>query len=310
MSHISVQASPLPVAPEADPYPSRVANKPQITARQDPVVYGKAIEGPLDEQALAQYEENGFLQFDALLQPAELESVIQELDRLRQDEALKATPQCVIEPESRETRSIVAVHEISAIMRGLCAHPKLAAIAQQLLGSEVYVHQSRINFKQGFHGEPFYWHSDFETWHVEDGMPSMRAVSCSIALTANLPYNGPLMLIPGSHRHFVSCVGETPEDHYKQSLRRQELGVPDEDSLTQLVRNGGVVSPTGPVGSVTFFECNTMHGSNSNITPYPRSNFFVVYNSIENPLVDPFCGLPPRPNHISERQRLIRVKDL
>ncbi len=310
MSNISVQ-TPFPTTAAAtDAYPSRMAGKPKIIARQDPVVYGSASEGPLDEQALALYEENGFLQFDALLQSAELESVIQELHRLRQDETLKGSEQCVIEPESRETRSIFAVHEISEIMRALCAHPKIVAIAEQLLGSDAYVHQSRINYKQGFRGEPFYWHSDFETWHVEDGMPSMRAVSCSIALTSNLLFNGPLMLIPGSHHHFVSCVGETPENHYKQSLRRQELGVPDEESLTWLAQNGGVVSPTGPVGSVTFFECNTMHGSNSNITPFPRSNFFVVYNSMENTVVEPFCGLPPRPNHISERKRFVRLKDL
>ncbi len=42
----------------------------------------------------------------------------------------------------------------------------------------------------GFTGSGFYWHSDFETWHAEDGMPSMRAVSCSIALTENFAYNG------------------------------------------------------------------------------------------------------------------------
>ncbi|MES8739290.1 phytanoyl-CoA dioxygenase family protein, partial [Cutibacterium acnes] len=73
------------------------------------------------------------------------------------------------------------------------------------------IHQSRINLKNGFNGKEFYWHSDFETWHVEDGMPNMRAVSCSITLTDNTVYNGSLMVIPGSHKYFVSCVGETPE---------------------------------------------------------------------------------------------------
>ncbi|MFO7746687.1 MAG: ectoine hydroxylase [Orrella sp.] len=306
MSKISFESESTTV----DRYPSRVSEKPQVSARQDPVVYGKASDGPLDEQALARYEENGFLQFDSLLQPFELEKVVAELDRLRDDESLKTTPQSVIEPESGQIRSIFAVHEVSEIMRRLCGHPKLAAIAQQLLGSDAYVHQSRINYKQGFRGEPFFWHSDFETWHVEDGMPAMRAVSCSIALTPNTPYNGPLMLIPGSHHRFVACVGQTPEDHYKQSLRRQELGVPDEESLRRLVQDFGIEAPTGPQGSVTFFECNTMHGSNSNITPYPRSNFFVVYNSVENALVDPFCGLPPRPNFIAQREQLTRVSEL
>ena len=42
--------------------------------------------------------------------------------------------------------------------------------------------------------------------------------------------------------------------------------------------------------------------SSANITPLPRSNVFVVYNSVHNTPVKPFCGLPPRPNFIAERQ--------
>jgi ectoine hydroxylase len=76
-------------------------------------------------------------------------------------------------------------------------------------------------------------------------------------------------------------VGATPEDHYKASLKQQEVGVPDDASLTQMVSEFGIAAPIGPAGSVTFFECNVMHGSNSNITPLPRSNVFVVYNSVD-----------------------------
>jgi ectoine hydroxylase len=109
----------------------------------------------------------------------------------------------------------------------LTRDPRILAKAREILGGDVYIHQSRINYKPGFRGKEFYWHSDFETWHVEDGMPRMRAVSCSIALTPNYEFNGPLMLVPGSHRYFLSCVGETPEEHYKESLKKQEIGVPD-----------------------------------------------------------------------------------
>jgi ectoine hydroxylase len=129
----------------------------------------------------------------------------------------------------------------------------------------------------------------------------MRALSVSIALTENLPFNGALMLIPGSHRVYVACVGRTPDNHYKQSLKKQEYGVPDDGSLTTLADRGGIEMPTGPAGSAVFFDCNTMHGSGSNISPYPRSNVFLVFNSVENQLQDPFCGLPPRPEHIATR---------
>src|SRR3546814_10424765 len=81
----------------------------------------------------------------------------------------------------------------------------------------------------GFKGREFYWHSDFETWHVEDGMPRMRALSMSVLLAENTPHNGPLMVIPGSHRTYLTCLGETPDDHYLSSLKKQEYGVPDEE---------------------------------------------------------------------------------
>src|SRR5690606_15606500 len=101
-------------------------------------------------------------------------------------------------------------------------------------------------------------------------------------LTDNHDCNGPLMLIPGSHRHYAVCPGETPPDHFKSSLKKQEYGVPDDDCLRSLVDRGGIVSATGKPGSLILFDCNTMHGSNGNITPFPRSNAFFVYNALSN----------------------------
>jgi ectoine hydroxylase len=129
----------------------------------------------------------------------------------------------------------------------------------------------------------------------------MRAISVSVFLTESHEFNGPLMLIPGSHRTYVRCAGETPENHYEQSLRRQEFGVPNRNALETLVQQGGIVAPTGPAGSVVFFECNTMHGSAGNLSPTPRINLFAVYNSMHNLLVDPFCHRPPRPDYLAER---------
>jgi ectoine hydroxylase len=132
-------------------------------------------------------------------------------------------------------------------------------------------------------------------------MPRMRALSMSILLAENTPHNGPLMLMPGSHHTFVSCVGETPDDHYKMSLKKQEYGVPDEDSLARLAQMHGIVSPVGNPGTVIIFDCNTMHGSNGNITPFPRANAFIVYNAVSNRLQAPFGAKTPRPDFIASR---------
>ena len=287
--------------PAVDAFPSRREPRPSILPRKDPVVYGTVQKGGLEAAAVAQYERDGFLSFDRFLDASTVATLCEEMGQLCRD-ADPSDSAVVREPEGDPIRPIFAVHERSPVFDRIVRDKRILAIVEQLLGGPVYVHQTRINYKSGFEGEQFYWHSDFETWHTEDGMPRMRAASISIALCENTPLNGPLMLIPGSHKHYVTCVGVTPEDHFKQSLRRQEVGVPDPGSLSWLAESAGRIdAPVGPAGSMVLFDCNTMHGSNSNITPFPRSNLFVVYNSVENALVAPFGGTKPRPPFIAAR---------
>jgi ectoine hydroxylase len=284
-----------------DLYPTRIGSEPSFITRADPAAYGDASDGPLSAGDLARFDANGFHAFDRLVDPGDVAAYREELRRLSSDEALKADDRIVIEPNSQEVRSIFEVHKVSEVFAALLSDPRVVEPARQILGSDVYIHQSRVNFKPGFAGNTFYWHSDFETWHAEDGMPRMRAVSMSIALTENLDSNGPLMIMPGSHKTFVSCPGETPADHYKASLRSQEIGTPDDNSLRTLAEKHGIQQFTGPAGSATLFDCNCMHGSNSNITPFPRSNVFVVFNSVENTLGEPFGAPSPRPTFIASR---------
>lgn len=285
-----------------DRYPTRSNVKIGIEPRHDPVVWAPdRFNGPLEASVLDRFDADGFLSVDNLLDSDVVADLRAELDNLRTDPILADDERSVLEPDSREIRSIFEVHKVSPAFAALIADPRLVGPARQLLGSDVYVHQSRINFKPGFSGQEFFWHSDFETWHAEDGMPAPRAVSVSVALTENLDYNGSLMIMPGSHKWFVSCPGETPPDHYRSSLRRQEIGTPDDASLTWLAAERGIRQFTGPAGSAVFFDSNCMHGSNSNITPYPRSNVFIVYNSVENTLVEPFGAAAPRPGFIASR---------
>ncbi len=121
--------------------------------------------------------------------------------------------------------------------------------------------------------------------YKRQGMPRMRSLSCSIVMTDNNEFNGPLMLIPGSQKYFIPCVGRTPEDNYKESLKSQDLGVPDAASLTRLMDENAIEAPKGPPGSLIIFECNTLHGSNVNMSYWPRRNLFFVYNSLHNTLL-------------------------
>lgn len=298
---MSVTESEVKANEGTDLYPSRKKPEPELIKRKDPVVYTDGSQGPLSKEQFEFYDKNGYLFLEKFFTDEEVKLLKDELNRVWENSAHDERAEVIRERSSNVVRSVFAVHRDNEVFQKLSLHERLTGVIKQILGEEIYVHQSRINFKPGFTGKEFYWHSDFETWHVEDGMPRMRALSVSIALEENYSYNGPLMVIPGSQEYFISCVGETPEDHFKNSLRKQEYGVPDEANLTKFAKENGIETPTGPAGSVLFFDCNIMHGSNSNITPYPRSNVFMVFNSEENRLAPPYSGQKPRPDYIATR---------
>ncbi|GAA0468108.1 ectoine hydroxylase [Streptomyces stramineus] len=284
-----------------DLYPTRGAREVAVP-RQDPVVWsGPGAPGPFGAAELRDYDRDGFVPVEQLITPEEVATYRAELDRLIADPAVRADERAIVEPASQAVRSVFEVHRISEVFAGLVRDPRVVGRARQLLGSDVYVHQSRINVKPGFGASGFYWHSDFETWHAEDGLPRMRTVSVSIALTENHDTNGGLMIMPGSHRTFLGCAGETPRDNYKRSLKMQEAGTPSDAALTGFAEEHGIKLFTGPAGSATWFDCNCMHGSGDNITPFPRSNVFIVFNSVENTAVEPFASPARRPEFIGAR---------
>ncbi|HXD28156.1 MAG TPA: ectoine hydroxylase [Arthrobacter sp.] len=286
---------------QIDQYPTRTDDHVQVLDRKDPVVWGGPDDGPLDAATLDGFEQKGYLAIDQLITDAELQELRAELRRLSEDPVVRADEATIVEAASQEVRSVFDVHRSSEVFKKIANDPRVVGRARQLLGSDVYIHQSRVNFKPGFEGKEFTWHSDFETWHAEDGMPSPRAVSISISLTDNYSFNGPLMIMPGSHRKYVSCDGATPELNYKKSLIMQGAGVPDKETLTRFADEYGIDVLEGKAGGAIMFDSNCMHASNGNVTPFARSNVFIVFNSVENTLVEPYGAAAPRPDFAGSR---------
>ena len=132
-------------------------------------------------------------------------------------------------------------------------------------------------------------------------MPVPRALSCVVYLMDTMPQNGALMVIPGSHMTFISCSGEAPENHWTESLRRQIYGMPDKKFVTSLANKYGIKYATGKAGTVLMFDCNLVHGSHSNISPWGRTSLFSVYNSVTNVVGPPIYASKPRPEHVCTR---------
>ncbi|KEP67825.1 ectoine hydroxylase [Thioclava dalianensis] len=285
-----------------DAYPTRLKDSERITKRRDPVLWKDWDQSAPISQAEAQhYEDKGYLICNDLFDAREVQKLIDTSAELRAGADGIRSEDLIREPNAQAVRTVFRLDEHSAVFARLARDARLLNVARFLLGDEVYLHQSRLNYKPGFTGKEFYWHSDFETWHAEDGLPRMRAVSASVLLTDNSALNGPLMLIPGSHKSFIGCHGETPDANHKTSLKQQEVGVPSRDVLERLASEAGIDAATGPAGTVIFFECNTLHASNGNVTPDPRSNAFFVYNAISNQPCAPFAAAKPRPEFLANR---------
>lgn len=286
-----------------DEYPTRLNGPESMTKRRDPVLWKQWDESaPIARHEAEHYAEKGYLIRNDLFSQQEIAQLIETSAALRNDGQSIRSEDLVVEPGSDAVRTIFRLDEHSAVFARLAADARLANVARFLLGDEVYLHQSRLNYKPGFTGKEFYWHSDFETWHAEDGLPRMRTVSASVLLTDNSALNGPLMLIPGSHKQFIACHGETPDANHKSSLQKQEIGVPSREVLEKLATQAGLDAATGPAGTVIFFECNTLHASNGNVTPFPRSNAFFVYNAVSNTPSAPFAATKPRPAFLANRE--------
>ncbi len=142
-----------------------------------------------------------------------------------------------------------AAHTYNEAFRRLAAHPRLIEPIERLLGEAVYVHQFKVNAKAPF-DVLWQWHQDYGVWAREDGMLEPRAMNISVFLDQVMPFNGPLMLIPKSHK---SGVLEAGHDTTTTSYPIWSL---DNATVARLTAESGIVAPTGKPGSVLMFHGN------------------------------------------------------
>lgn len=261
-------------------YPSRNEGQGALLERTDPVVYcdGESATGPLSREQLDQYERDGFLLCEDVLGADEIAAFRTEAEALLERDKADAG--------SGEVHTLHDAASISQAFFLLSRNDQIVSIVKQILDDDVYVYQSKVNRRPGFSPAARIWRSDFETWHVEDGMPHMRAMACIIALTDSDVFNGALALAPGSHKRFVSCGEDGP----------------DPQCLRALIDENGLAAPKAKAGSALLLDCNLLYGFTANMSPTANENVRFVYNSVSNRLVAPFSGEAPRGDHLANRE--------
>ena len=220
----------------------------------------------------ARYHDAGFVFVPDLVPPRDIDRVQDELDGL----CGLSRDEVILESDGRTVRSVMNPQVFSDVLVRFVRHPALLGPVRQLLAREIYLFQCLLNMKRPFDGAVWQWHQDFPTYHHDDRMPAPRAVNALVFIDEVREFNGPLMLIPASHR---APAYETAVDDITTSypLRAAEDAV-----VARLAADRGIEAPKGGPGSVIFAHTNVVHGSGPNLSPWPRTMASITYNAIDN----------------------------
>ncbi|MFN5348687.1 MAG: phytanoyl-CoA dioxygenase family protein [Polaromonas sp.] len=231
----------------------------------------------LTPDQLAQFDRDGYLFFPGHFTADEtkaLTDAVPELYSRREDYNVR-------EKGKDAVRTNFAAHMYSEPFAKLARHPRMIEPVESLLGEKLYMHQFKINGKMAFEGDVWQWHQDYGTWLNDDHMPTERAMNIAIFLDDVTEHNGPLMFIPGSHKKGVV------EAKHDLTTTSYPLWTVDNNLIRQLVqraggKQGGIVSPKGPAGSMILFHSCLVHASGSNLSPFDRVSVYLSLCAVSN----------------------------
>jgi len=231
----------------------------------------------LDPEQREAFDRDGYLFFPGLFSGAEMQPMLAAVPELYG----RREPYNVREKGRDAVRTNFAAHLVSVPFARLARQPRMVEPVQDLLGEALYMHQFKINGKMAFEGDVWQWHQDYGTWMNDDMMPTERAMNVAIFLDDVNEFNGPLMFIPGSHKKGVI------DARHDLTTTSYPLWTVDNDLIAQLVqraggKQGGIVSPKGPAGSMILFHSCLVHASTSNLSPWNRVSVYLSLCAVSN----------------------------
>jgi len=231
----------------------------------------------LSTKQIKQFDDEGYLFFPNLFSKEETKALQDEVPKLYE----RREEYNVREKDSDSVRTNFAAHMYSEPFARLARHPRMVKPVEDLLNEKLYMHQFKINGKMAFDGDVWQWHQDYGTWKNDDLMPTERAMNVAIFLDDVSEFNGPLIFIPGSHKKGVIDAS------HDLTTTSYPLWTIDNNLISQLVdrsggRNGGLVCPKGPAGSMILFHSCLVHCSGSNLSPFNRVSVYLSLCAVSN----------------------------
>lgn len=233
---------------------------------------------PLSHAQLEQWERDGFCLAPGFAPPGTLEAMHgRALELVRAADAGESIGDAYIVPEKAlagaeraedRVSKVFRVHRHEPVFRDFASDPQLLDRVAGLLGDALDCFLSQFIFKlPGALGQP--WHQDAFYFPFDRG----PQVGAWLAITEATLDNGPLWVLPGSHREPVHRTVRDPRAHAGPAY----VEIVDHD-----------MSAAVPVllqpGDLLLFHSQLMHKSTDNRVDYPRAA--MVYHYAESGTVD------------------------
>jgi ectoine hydroxylase len=263
----------------------------------------------LTKTQIESYRKNGYLLLENVFTSNEVDLMSEEMYKV----VIENDPRRILE-KNGAIRSFFAPDLTDDLFYKVVRLDRLVKPTSQLIGSGIYIHQSKINMKHAMIGDWWPWHQDYTYWKRDDEMPAADVLTAMIYLNDVNETNGPMLLIPGSHMAFInddSSAAPALSDNNNKWFKEYQASMPYMSALTadlkytlgkrtiaEWAERNGIYSAKGPSGSVLFFHGNIFHASSNNLSPWDRHMFLITYNSINNTL-PPMEN--PRPAFIANR---------
>jgi phytanoyl-CoA hydroxylase len=215
----------------------------------------------ITDRDIARYHETGYLVVPDVIEPELLARLRGALDALVADAASVSEHTDVYDlepghtPQTPMVRRIKLPHSHTPVFWELAQYPRMVGILEKLLGpSGVRLQSSKINLKSPHYGSPVEWHQDWAFYpHTNDDM-----LAVGVMLDDAFIENGPLMVVPGSHK------GPT-WDHHSEGYFCGAM-----DPTRRDVDFESAVPLMGKAGSMSFHHVRLVHGSAQNVSDKPR----------------------------------------
>jgi ectoine hydroxylase len=230
----------------------------------------------LNESQKEQFREKGWLVLPSVFDAEEVAVLNQAVENVTNHDG----PEVAREPNGAPS-VVYGMHLLDDRFAALAHHPAIVNPAKELLDSDIFVHQSRVNVKQ-LGGSIVKWHQDFGTYHRVDGLPDPRGIMVGVYLDDINECNAPLLAIPGSHKHgIVSKAFKDPSSDDYATVSKYRFDIPPE-TIASLVEEHGLEALMGPAGSLLLMDMTVVHGSSVNITPLRRIILYLNVSAVDN----------------------------